>query len=256
MIHVVKIGGNVIDDETTLGHFLDKFAQLPAPKILVHGGGKLATRLSQQLGIETKMLDGRRVTDSDTLRVVTMVYAGLVNKQIVAKLNARGCTAIGLSGADGNLIPAHRRPAEPVDYGYVGDIEPAEVNAPLLESLLRQGITPVVCPLTHDGQGSMLNTNADSVASALAIAAARIDESQLVLCFEKSGVLRDVDDDTTLIRTITQADYARLLSEGIFAKGMLPKIAAAFRAIGSGVGSVVIKHADNLLTDIGTTICP
>ena len=256
MIHVVKIGGNVIDDETTLGRFLDKFAQLPAPKILVHGGGKLATRLSQQLGIDTKMLDGRRVTDSDTLRVVTMVYAGLVNKQIVAKLNARGCTAIGLSGADGNLIPAHRRPAEPVDYGYVGDIEPAEVNAPLLESLLRQGITPVVCPLTHDGQGSMLNTNADSVASALAIAAARIDESQLVLCFEKSGVLRDVDDDTTLIRTITQADYARLLSEGIIAKGMLPKIAAAFSAIGSGVAQVVIKHADNLLTDIGTTICP
>ncbi len=256
MIKVIKIGGNVIDNAENLNRFLDRFAQLPAPKMLVHGGGKLATRLSEQLGIETKMIDGRRITDQDTLRVVTMVYAGLVNKQMVAALNARGCTAIGLSGADGNLIPARRRPAEPIDYGYVGDIEPAEVNAPLLSSLLSQGITPVVCPLTHDGQGSMLNTNADSVAGALAIAAARIDEAQLVLCFEKSGVLRDVDDETSLIPTIDREAYARLLSEGIIAKGMLPKIAAAFRAIESGVGSVVIKHADNLLNDIGTTIRP
>ena len=256
MIQVVKIGGNVIDNAETLSRFLDKFAQLPAPKILVHGGGKLATRLSEQLGIETKMIDGRRITDADTLRVVTMVYAGLVNKQIVASLNARGCTAIGLSGADGNLIPAHRRPAKPIDYGYVGDIDPAEVNAELLASLLRQGITPVVCPLTHDGQGSMLNTNADSVASALAIAAAHIEPSQLILCFEKIGVLSNVDDEASLIPAIDHNAYARLLSEGVIAKGMLPKLTGAFRAIDAGVGSVVIKHADNLLTDIGTTIRP
>ena len=256
MIQVVKIGGNVIDNPSALDAFLSRFAELPAPKVLVHGGGKLATRLSQQLGIETRMIDGRRVTDRPTLDVVTMVYAGLVNKQIVARLNALGCTAIGLSGADGNLIPAHRRPAEPIDYGLVGDIEPSEVNAPLLASLLSQGITPVVCPLTHDGQGSMLNTNADSVASAIAIAAARIEPSRLVLCFEKSGVLRDVDDDTTLIPDIDRAAYDQLLREGVIAKGMLPKLAGAFRAIDGGVSSVVIKHADNLLNDTGTVIRP
>ena len=254
MIRVVKIGGNVIDDAAALSAFLDRFAQLPSPKILVHGGGKLATRLCEQLGIETKMIDGRRITDRETLDVVTMVYAGLVNKQIVAALQARGCMAVGLSGADGNLIPAHRRPAEPIDYGFVGDVEQQGVNVSFLKSLLEQGITPVVCPLTHDQQGSMLNTNADSVASAVAVGASQADETQLVFCFEKTGVLLDVNDSNTLIEHIDRSAYQRLLDEGVISKGMLPKIAACFKAIESGVASVVIKHADNLLNDTGTTI--
>jgi len=254
MIQIVKIGGNVIDNAENLARFLDRFVQLPAPKILVHGGGKLATRLSEQLGIKTTMIDGRRVTDSETLDVVTMVYGGLVNKQMVAALNARGCKAIGLSGADADLIPARKRPAEPLDYGWVGDIEAGEVNVSFLESLLSQGITPVVCPLTHDRQGHLLNTNADSVASAMATAASKIGPAQLVFCFEKNGVLRNVDDPESVIPLIDRAVYEQLLNEGTINKGMLPKITAAFRAIDSGVSSVVIKHSDNLLAEIGTTI--
>ena len=254
MIRVVKIGGNVIDDAQNLSAFLDRFAELPAPKVLVHGGGKLATRLCEQLGIETKMIDGRRITDRETLDVVTMVYAGLVNKQIVAALQARGCMAIGLSGADANLIPAHRRPAEPIDYGFVGDVEQQSFNVTFLQSLIEQGVTPVVCPLTHDGQGTMLNTNADSVASAVAIGASQLDETQLVFCFEKPGVLRDVNDDHSVIEHIDEPTYSALLQEQVISKGMLPKIAASFRAIENGVSSVVIKHADNLLNATGTTI--
>ena len=254
MIRVVKIGGNVIDDAQNLARFLDRFAELPAPKVLVHGGGKLATRLSEQLGIETKMTDGRRITDRETLDVVTMVYGGLVNKQIVAALQARGCMAIGLSGADANLIPAHRRSAQPVDYGFVGDVEQQSFNVAFLQSLLEQGITPVVCPLTHDGQGSMLNTNADSVASAVAIGASQIDTTQLVFCFEKPVVLRDVDDDESVIAHIDRPTYEALLQQQVISKGMLPKIAACFRAIDHGVTQVVIKHADNLLNATGTTI--
>lgn len=254
MIRVVKIGGNVIDDAQNLSTFLDRFAELPSPKVLVHGGGKLATRLCEQLGIETKMIDGRRITDRETLDVVTMVYAGLVNKQIVAALQARGCMAIGLSGADANLIPAHKRPVAPIDYGFVGDVEQQSFNVSFLQSLLNQGITPVVCPLTHDQQGSMLNTNADSVASAVAVGASQIDETQLVFCFEKPGVLRDVNDDHSVIDHIDPPTYSALLQEQVISKGMLPKIAASFRAIENGVTSVVIKHADNLLNATGTTI--
>jgi acetylglutamate kinase len=254
MIRVVKIGGNVIDDEQTLCRFLDLFVQLPSPKVLVHGGGKLATRLCEQLDIKTQMIDGRRVTNKETLDVVTMVYAGLVNKHIVAMLQARGQQAIGLSGADANLIPAHKRPAEPIDYGFVGDIEQEGVNVPFLKSLLEQGITPVVCPLTHDRQGSMLNTNADSIASAIAVAASQIDETQLVYCFEKQGVLRDVDDPESVIPLIQAENYEQLKADGIISKGMLPKIASSLKAIENGVGSVVIKHADNLLENKGTTI--
>lgn len=254
MIRVVKIGGNVIDDASVLASFLDRFVELPSPKVLVHGGGKLATRLCERLGIETKMTEGRRITDRQTLDVVTMVYAGLVNKQIVASLQARGSMAVGLSGADGNLLPAHRRPAEPIDYGFVGDIEQDGVNIAFLQSLLDQGITPVVCPLTHDRQGTMLNTNADSVASAVAVAASHIAPTQLVFCFEKTGVLRDVNDSHSLIEFIDRPTYRQLLDEGVISKGMLPKVAASFRAIDSGVSSVVIKHADNLLNDVGTKI--
>lgn len=244
----------MIDDEQTLSRFLDLFAQVPSPKVLVHGGGKLATRLCEQLGIETTMIDGRRVTDKATLDVVTMVYGGLVNKHIVASLQMRGVQAIGLSGADGNLLPARRRSPIPVDYGFVGDIVQGEVNVSFLRSLLEQGITPVVCPLTHDGEGSMLNSNADGVASAVAVAASQIETTQLVYCFEKAGVLRDVDDEQSIIARIDTAAYERLKADGTISKGMLPKIASSLKAIENGVGSVVIKHADNLLNDKGTTI--
>ncbi len=256
MISVVKIGGNVIDSADSLKHFLDLFVQMPSPKILVHGGGKMATRLCQQLGIETQMIDGRRITDKPTLDVVTMVYAGLVNKQIVAALQARHCMAIGLSGADASLLPAHRRAATPIDYGYVGDIEQPLANVAFLRSLLQQGITPVVCPLTHDQQGSMLNTNADSMACAMAIAAAQIDTTRLTFCFEQPGVMRNIGDPSSLIPHINREHYRQLLAEQVITKGMLPKINACFQAIDSGVGSVCIKHADNLLSDAGTIITP
>lgn len=254
MIQVVKIGGNVIDDAAALERFLTKFAALEGPKMLIHGGGKLATRLSAQLGIETQMIDGRRVTDRATLDVVTMVYAGLVNKQIVARLGALGCKAIGLSGADANIIPAVRRAPKPIDYGYVGDIVTERMNVPFLASLVEQGIVPVFCAITHDEQGSLLNSNADSVASAVAVAASKIQPTNLIFCLEKNGVLTDVDDDLSVIPTITRDSFATLRADGTVNKGMLPKIEGAFRAIDGGVHCVVIKHADNLDNDLETRI--
>ena len=255
MITVVKIGGNVIDNEAALESFVVDFAQLPSPKILIHGGGKLATRLAEKLEIPTTMVEGRRVTDAATLEVVTMVYAGLVNKRIVAKLQREGCNALGFSGADGNMIPATKRNPEPLDYGFVGDIKAENINSSLLSSLLESGVTPVFCAITHDGKGSLLNSNADSVASAVAVAAATIAPTDLVFCFEKQGVLRDVDDDDSVIPLITRADYPTLRSEGIISKGMIPKIDNAFRAIDEGVASVTIKHSEQLTTaEAGTKI--
>ena len=255
MIQVVKIGGNVIDDAAALERFLEKFAAMEGPKMLIHGGGKLATRLSAQLGIETQMIDGRRVTDRETLDVVTMVYAGLVNKQIVARLCALGTKAIGLSGADANVIPAVRRAPKPIDYGFVGDIVPERMNITFLASLVEQGIVPVFCAITHDGNGTLLNSNADSVASAVAVASASIAPTDLVFCFEKQGVLRDVEDDSSVISLITKADYPTLRNEGIISKGMIPKIDNAFRAIESGVASVTIKHSECVANpEAGTTI--
>lgn len=253
-ITVVKIGGNVIDSPEATARFVAAFAALEGPKILVHGGGKLATRLAAQLGIESRMVEGRRVTDRETLDVVTMVYAGLVNKQLVAALSAAGCRSIGLSGADGDAITSVRRAAGTVDYGYVGDIAADGVNVGLLRSLLDAGLTPVFCAITCDGRGTLLNTNADSVASAVAVAASRIAPTRLVFCFEKRGVLRDVDDDGSVIAEITSDSYAVLRAEGVINKGMLPKIDGALRAVESGVESVVIKQADDLLQECGTTI--
>lgn len=254
MITVVKIGGNVIDSPEATACFVTDFAALEGPKILIHGGGKLATRLSAQLGIESRMIDGRRVTDRQTLDVVTMVYAGLVNKQLVAALSAAGCRSIGLSGADGDAITSVRRAVGEVDYGYVGDIAPGGVRSDLLASLLDAGLTPVFCAITCDGHGTLLNTNADSVASAVALAAARIAPTRLVFCFEKRGVLRDVEDEASVIAEIIPESYAALRAEGIINKGMLPKIDGAFRAIDGGVSCVVIKRADELLSESGTTI--
>lgn len=251
-ITVVKIGGNVIDDPAVLKRFIADFAAMPGPKILVHGGGKVATRLAERLELKVQMVDGRRITDKGTLDVVTMVYAGLINKQLVAGLQAAGCNALGLSGADGNAVTARRRAPQPIDYGFVGDIE--KVDSRLLGRLLEAGVAPVFCAIMHDGQGTLLNCNADSVASAIALGATQIAPAELVFCFEKSGVLRDPDDETTLIREITAESYAALKAEGVVSKGMIPKIENALKAVANGVRSVTIKHSDNLLNDIGTTI--
>ena len=253
-VKVFKIGGNVVDNPDALQRFIREFASIKSPKILIHGGGKEATRLSKRLDIPTQMIDGRRVTDRDTLDVVTMVYAGLINKRIVASLQAVGCNALGLTGADADCIRATKRPANPVDYGFVGDINPSDLNALYIEYVLRQDIVPVFCAITHDGHGNLLNCNADSVASSVAIATSRIAPVELIYCFERNGVLRDVDDPDSVISIITPSIYEDLRRDNIVADGMIPKIDNAFNAINRGVESVTIKHSDNILSDIGTTI--
>ena len=253
-VKVFKIGGNVVDNPEALSRFISEFATIKSPKILIHGGGKEATRLSKRLDIPTQMIDGRRVTDRDTLDVVTMVYAGLINKRIVAALQAVGCNALGLTGADADCIRATKRPAAPVDYGFVGDINPADINDLYIEYVLHQDIVPVFCAITHDGKGNLLNCNADSVASSVAIATSRIAPVELIYCFERNGVLRDVDDPGSVISIITPSIYEELRRDNIVADGMIPKIDNAFNAINRGVESVTIKHSDNILSDIGTTI--
>lgn len=253
-VKVFKIGGNVVDNPEALSRFLSEFASIKSPKILIHGGGKEATRLSKRLEIPTQMIDGRRVTDRDTLDVVTMVYAGLINKRIVAALQAVGCNALGLTGADADCIRATKRPANPIDYGFVGDINPADINDLYIEYVLRQDIVPVFCAITHDGKGNLLNCNADSVASSVAIATSRIAPVELIYCFERNGVLRNVDDPDSVISIITPSIYETLRRDNIVADGMIPKIDNAFNAINRGVESVTIKHSDNILSDIGTTI--
>ncbi len=253
-INIIKIGGNVIDDPDALRSFVRDFAALPGNKVLVHGGGKEATRLSAKLGIETQMIGGRRVTDRPTLDVVTMVYAGLINKRIVALLQAAGCNAAGLSGADGNAITATRRKAAPVDYGFVGDIDPADVNAAMIAEMVGKGIVPVFCAINHDGNGQLLNCNADSVASAVAVACARLTEASLTFCFEQPGVMRDINDPGSLIEHIDSASYQTLIASGAVKDGMIPKIENAFKAIDAGVKCVTIKSSAQLLADTGTRI--
>ncbi|WP_295653055.1 acetylglutamate kinase [uncultured Mucilaginibacter sp.] len=245
-LNVVKIGGNVIDNSENLHRFLKDFAALDGFKILVHGGGKAATQLSATLGIETKMVDGRRITDIESLRVVTMVYAGLINKNIVAALQAVGCNAIGLTGADGNFIVAKKRPVKTIDYGFVGDIDETSINPANIAKLLEAGFVPVFSAITHDGAGQLLNTNADTIASALAVALAKLYDTTLIYCFEKKGVLKDIDDETSLITDIDPITYEDLKKQNIIAGGMLPKLDNAFRAIASGVTSVIIGQADEL----------
>lgn len=253
-INVVKIGGNVIDDPAALADFVDIFSGLEGPKILVHGGGKEATRLSKAMGIETIMIEGRRVTDRHTLDIVTMTYAGLINKRIVAMLQAKGCDAIGFSGADGNIIMATRRPANPIDYGFVGDIDPKDVNDTIIRILLEAGVTPVVCAICHDGNGTLLNCNADSVASAVAIGSSRIAPTVLTYCFEKAGVLADVDDEESVIPLITKENFHTLKENGTIAKGMIPKLTNALDSASKGVNEVRICKAEDLLNDSGTII--
>lgn len=256
-IDVIKIGGNVIDDPQALQAFLQQFAAQPGPKVLVHGGGKVATRMSERLGIAPQLVEGRRITDAATLEVVTMVYAGLINKQIAASLQALGVNALGVCGADANLLRSRKRGGTAIDYGFVGDVE--EVDGQMLAGLLAQGLTPVISPITHDGKGQLLNTNADTMAAQVAMGLqAAGHEVSLLFCFEKAGVLRDVQDPESLIEDISVAEYDRLKADGSIAGGMLPKLHNAFEAARAGVRCVYVGLAEQLLRDIprGTAIHP
>lgn len=286
MIKVVKIGGNVVDNPELLREFVKDFAAMPGMKILIHGGGVMASQMQKEMGMVPKMIEGRRVTDEETLKVVTMVYAGWCNKNITALLQAEGCNAIGLTGADGNAIKARRRPpvhveslGTEVDYGFVGDVTADSVNAKFIYSLLQQGIVPVFNAINHDGEGNLLNTNADTIASSVAIAMANYKyrtprevcsrceectfcsddgrlthETELIYCFEKDGVLYDKDDDSSVIAEINKEKFAELKAEGIVADGMIPKLSNSFKAIDNGVARVIIKHARNLRSSLGTTL--
>lgn len=251
---VVKIGGNIVDNPSALADFLSDFHQLKGKKVLVHGGGVMATKLANELGIETKKVDGRRITDEETLKVVAMVYAGWINKNMVASLQKIGSNAIGLSGADANCIPSVRRKPEPIDFGFVGDPNPDEINYPFISQLVESNIVPVFCAITHDKNGSLLNTNADTIAYSLATALAKNYDTTLYYCFEKEGVLRDLDDADSLISTINKEEFETLKKEGIIADGMIPKLENSFNAINNGVKEVVILHAKNLLNKRGTVL--
>jgi acetylglutamate kinase len=254
-VTIYKIGGGIIDDAAELRKFLELLAQVPGLKILVHGGGKGASTMMRELGLEPQLVNGRRITDAATLDIVTMFYAGKTNKQVVAELQKLGVNALGLSGADGNVIRGHKRPVKDIDYGFVGDLTPASVANSLLESLLAQGITPVLCPIIHDGQGQLLNTNADTIASAVAVALTASFRVTLHYCFEKNGVLRDIADDQSVITKINSATYAELKQQKIIADGMLPKLENAFAALHQGVDKVIIGHALNIGSDLRTVLC-
>lgn len=249
-LYIIKIGGNVLDKPEALDTFLKDFASIQAPKILIHGGGKIATKLGEQLGIVSNYHKGRRITDEPTLNLVTMVYGGLVNKQIVSQLQSLGCNAMGLTGADGNLIKAVKRPVKEVDFGFVGDITAQSVNSTLLYFLLKQNVIPVFASLTH-ADGVMLNTNADTIASVLAISLSKHFDVRLIFCFEKKGVLKDVQDENSVIRQLDEQKYNELLNAGSFADGILPKLENAFSAIHSGVQEVLIGDATHLTRNTG-----
>lgn len=255
-LYVVKIGGNIIDEEEKLFSFLEMFTALEGKKILVHGGGKLATKMASQLNIPQQMVEGRRITDAETLKIVTMVYAGLINKNIVAQLQAAGCNAIGLSGADGNAMLAHKRVVKDLNYGFAGDVD--SVNGDFLHALLQQTIAPVLSPITHDGKGQLLNTNADTIAQETAKALSAFYEVHLVYSFEKIGVLLDVEDEASVIPLIDRQKYQDLKERNLVFAGMLPKLDNAFSALESGVKKVTIGKAENLPSLIngaaGTTI--
>ena len=249
-LFIIKIGGNVLDDESALQSFLKDFASIKERKILIHGGGKIATRLGDQLGIKSNYVNGRRITDAPTLDLVTMVYGGLVNKQIVAQLQQLNSNALGVTGADGNMIKARRRPVKDIDYGFVGDITPEGINSELLTSLLNQGIVPVFAPLTH-ADGKMLNTNADTIASVLAVGLSGNFDVRLIFCFERKGVLRDVNNLDSVIHHLPKNLYQDLLPQKVFADGILPKLENAFAAIDAGVKEVLIGEARDLVKNTG-----
>ncbi|MFA4046512.1 acetylglutamate kinase [Prevotella sp. PCHR] len=251
-ITVVKVGGAVVEDEAKLARLLCGFCDIEGRKVLVHGGGRRATQVAAQLGIESKMVNGRRITDEQMLGVVTMVYGGLVNKNIVARLQACGVNALGLTGADMDVIRSHKRPVKDIDYGFVGDVE--RVDGDKLRMLVESGVTPVMAPLTHDGKGTMLNTNADTIAGETAKALAAHYDVTLIFCFEKKGVLADPDNDNSVIAEITRPDFGRYVADGTVAGGMIPKLENAFGAIDAGVERVIITLADAIDGKHGTVI--
>jgi acetylglutamate kinase len=249
---IIKVGGKVVEDTNTLNAFLDQFTRISGQKILVHGGGRTATEIAERLGIQTEMVDGRRITDKSMLEVVTMVYGGLVNKMVVAGLQARNCNAIGLTGADLNLISARKRPVQEIDYGYVGDID--DVNSRELRMLINENVVPVVAPLTHDNRGQLLNTNADTIAAGLASELAGYFNVYLFYCFEKKGVMQDPDDDNSLIYELDVPHFLQYQKEGVINTGMIPKLENGFRAKRNGVKEVLITNPDNLSSGRGTRL--
>lgn len=251
---IIKVGGAVVEDHGSLCRLLDDFSAIDGRKVLVHGGGRSATQMAARLGIESRMVGGRRITDADMLQVVTMVYGGLVNKNLVARLQQRGVNALGLTGADMNVLHSHRRPPKDgIDFGFVGDVDAANPQA--LAALIEQGITPVMAPLTHDGQGNMLNTNADTIAAETAKALATIYDTTLIYSFEKPGVMANPDDDSSVIPQITRRDFNQLVAEGTVAGGMIPKIENALAAVDAGVSRVIITLATAIDGQHGTVIC-
>ena len=249
---LIKVGGKIVEEPESLKLLLSEFSKIPGHKVLVHGGGRSATTLATQLGIESKMINGRRITDEEMLKVVTMVYGGLVNKKIVAGLQALGVNALGLTGADLNYMRSEKRPVAEVDYGFVGDVK--EVDADILSDLISKDVVPVLAPLTHDKKGNLLNTNADTIAGEAAKALAKYFDVTLMYCFEKKGVLANENDDESVIARINPATFEKLVAEGIISGGMIPKLENAFDALKSGVKRVVITRADDISSVKGTTI--
>ena len=248
---LIKVGGKIVEEASTLKSLLEQFSKIPGNKVLVHGGGRSATQVAGQLGIETKMVEGRRITDEAMLKVVTMVYAGLVNKNIVAQLQANGINSLGLTGADINYMRSDKRKPNPIDYGFVGDVK--EVNTDILADLIARGIVPVLSPITHDGKGNLLNTNADTIAQEAAVALAKRFDVSLIYCFEKDGVLKDENDDSSVIPLITKSDFEAYKADGTISGGMIPKLDNAFTAISKGVKEVVITSSNHILSG-GTKI--
>ena len=249
---LIKVGGKIVEEPDTLQQLLRDFSSIEGHKVLVHGGGRSATKIASQLGIESQMVNGRRITDAEMLKVVTMVYGGLVNKNIVAGLQSLQVNALGLTGADMNILRSDKRPVKDVDYGFVGDVK--EVNADVLASLIQQGIVPVLAPLTHDKQGHMLNTNADTIAGEVAKALAKYFDVTLMFCFEKKGVLLNEDDDESVIPEIDRASFQKYVAEGIIQGGMIPKLENAFQAIEAGVKEVIITQASEIHKHTGTRV--
>ena len=250
---IIKVGGKIVEEEEeTLQQLLKDFTAIPGAKVLIHGGGRSATKIAAQLGIESQMVNGRRITDAEMLKVVTMVYGGLVNKTIVSRLQAEGINALGLTGADMDIIRSHKRPVKDVDYGFVGAVD--AVNGALLSDLIQKGIVPVIAPLTHDGKGNILNTNADTIAGETAKALAKYFDVTLFYCFEKKGVLQDADDDNSVIPYINEEAFKQYVEEGVIVGGMIPKLENAFNAIHAGVNKVVITLASAIDGKSGTII--
>jgi acetylglutamate kinase len=257
-LFVIKIGGNIIDDAISLENFLEKFAAIDAPKILIHGGGKLATEMAATLQIPQQMIDGRRITDEATLKLVTMVYAGFINKNIVAKLQAKNCNAIGLTGVDANIVLAKKREVKNIDYGFVGDIATDGINDSFLKLLLENNTTPIIAPITHNQEGQLLNTNADTISNEIAKAMSVHYQVQLIYCFDKKGVLENVADENSVIKMITKANIENLKANKVIHEGMIPKIDNALQAVNAGVWKVSLGHALDLNEimkgEAGTTI--